>query len=140
MKQVEYIRKSADAQRELLNQELSGVAEQLEQVQLAFAVRAGETGKLYGSVTTQMISDGIQEKIGVSILTNDKLKSSQSECWESIKPIYGLTVDLTPEVKIIVHREGESLESVEAEISGEAESAVEVENNTEALSGEDTAT
>lgn len=137
MKQSEYIRKSANAQRDLLNQELSGLAEQLEQVQLAFAVRAGETGKLYGSVTTQMISDGIQEKIGVDI-DKRQIEIQPIRMLGEHKAKIRLTVDLTPEVKVIVHREGESLETIEVEDTVEVESAVEVEKNTETLSVEDT--
>ena len=67
LKQAEQIRISAATQRAQLNQEMSGVAEQIAKLTLTFSARAGETGKLYGSITPQMISDVITEKTGTTI-------------------------------------------------------------------------
>jgi len=113
LKQVEYIRKSANAKRDLLNRELSGLAEQLKALQLSFGVRAGETGKLYGSVTTQMISDSIKEKIGVDI-DKRQIEAQPIRNLGEHKVIVRLTVDLMPEINIIVHREGESIETIQS--------------------------
>lgn len=107
IKRAETIRSQATAQRAALNNEMSGVADQITGLVIGFAVRAGETGKLYGSITTQMIADEINKK------ANTQVERRQIEC-EPIrnlgehKCIVRLTVDLTPEVKIIVHREGET--------------------------------
>lgn len=107
IKQAENIRTHATEQRTALNQELSGIADRLTDLVIGFPVRAGETGKLYGSITSQMIADEISKK------TNTTIDRRQIEC-EPIrvlgehKCIVRLTVDLTPEVKVIVHREGET--------------------------------
>ena len=119
MKQAEFIRKSANVKRDLLNQELGGLAEQLEQLQLTFAVRAGETGKLYGSVTTQMISDAIQENIGTAI-DRRQIEVQPIRLLGEHKARIRLTVDLTPEVNIFVHREGETIETIETDIEDDA--------------------
>ncbi len=55
LKQVDYIRRTAASQREQMNLELGSVAQRLEGLKLVFPTKAGETGKLYGSITTAMI-------------------------------------------------------------------------------------
>jgi large subunit ribosomal protein L9 len=107
VKQAESIRTRASEQRAVLNKEMGGVADKLTGLVIGFPARAGETGKLYGSITNQMIADEITRKSGT------KVDRRQIEC-EPIrtlgehKGIVRLTVDLNPEVKIIVHREGET--------------------------------
>src|SRR5512141_1837163 len=67
LKQVENIRTKASASREVLNRELGGVAEKLARLTVAFPAKAGETGKLYGSITPHMIAESIKEKLGVEV-------------------------------------------------------------------------
>src|SRR5512147_2574607 len=52
---AESIRHQANEKRAVLNNEMSGVAEILAKLTLAFPAKAGETGKLYGSITPAMI-------------------------------------------------------------------------------------
>lgn len=129
VKMAESIRRRADKQREILNQEMSAVAERLTGLVIGFPVRAGETGKLYGSITTQMIAEEINRKAGVQV------DRRQIEC-QPIRVLgehtctVRLTVDLNPEVRIIAHREGERVAELEepvAEEQPEAEAAPEVE-------------
>jgi large subunit ribosomal protein L9 len=107
VKQAESIRNRASAQRAVLNKEMSGVADRITGLVIGFGVRAGETGKLYGSITHQMIADEITRKTGQNV------DRRQIEC-EPIRNVgehkctVRLTVDLNPEVKIIAHREGET--------------------------------
>ena len=107
VKQAESIRTRAASQRAELNKEMGGVASKLEGLVIGFPARAGETGKLYGSITSQMIADAINRKTGMQV------ERRQIEC-EPIRMLgehrclVRLTVDLIPEVKIIVHREGET--------------------------------
>lgn len=126
IKQVERIRSQAEVIRANLNSELKDLASQIGALTLVFAGKAGETGKLYGSITTQDIAAAIQEK------TRYEVKKSQID----IQPIrtlgtftahVRLTMDLVPEVKIIVHREGEALEEESAEEPAEAKSEKPVE-------------
>ncbi len=108
LKQAEQIRISAATQRAQLNQEMSGVAEQIAKLTLTFSARAGETGKLYGSITPQMISDVITEKTGTTI-TRRNLDSEPIRTLGEHTIHVRLTMDLIPEVKVIVYREGEVL-------------------------------
>src|SRR5512145_315717 len=59
LKQSEHIRVRANEQRAILNKEMDAIAKKLEGVVLTFAAKASETGKLYGSVTTQMIAEAL---------------------------------------------------------------------------------
>ena len=52
LKQADHIRAKAEARRVVLNNEMGGIAKLLDGVVLSFTSKAGETGKLYGSITT----------------------------------------------------------------------------------------
>lgn len=113
LKQVEHIRTQATAKRAALNEELGSVAAVLSDMTLTFPARAGETGKLYGSITTQMIAEAIEGKTEVQLdrrqIDTQPLRSL-GEHSVSVR----LTMDLVPEIKVIVYREGEALELDEA--------------------------
>jgi len=106
LKQVQNIRTKATARRAEQNQEMSSVAEVLKGAFIVFASRAGDTGKLYGSVTTQMMVDQLNQKYNVS-LERHQIEAQPIRNLGEFKAHVRLTMDLTPEVKIIVHREGE---------------------------------
>src|ERR1051325_9261830 len=110
LKQTEKIRSQAEIRRAEQNSELKDLANQIKGLTLVFSAKAGETGKLYGSITTQDVATAIQEK------TRYEVKKSQVD----MQPIRNLgeftahvrlTMDLVPDVKIIVHREGEGVEA-----------------------------
>jgi large subunit ribosomal protein L9 len=123
MKQVENIRSQAAVSRAALNKELGGVAEIISKVSLSFAAKAGETGKLYGSITSQMIAEAIHEKTGVEI-NRRQLDSEPIRNLGTHKVHVRLTVDLVPEVTVVVHREGEAPEVSEEEAAEEEVEAV----------------
>ena len=108
MKQIEVIRKKAVERRTVLNNELSGVAELVQDKVLTFASKAGDTGKLYGSITNQMIVDALNKKIGTSIDRRQIEIQPIRNLGEHLA-VVRLTVDLNPTIKIIVHREGETV-------------------------------
>ena len=110
LKSVEKIRAKAAITRAALNKEMSGLAEMVNGLELIFTSKAGETGKLYGSITSQMIVDAINKKLGTQI----------DRRMVEVEPIRNLgehsahvrlTIDLTPKVKIFVYREGEAPEA-----------------------------
>ncbi len=134
IKQADRIRAKAAERRAALNNELGGLAEKIAELRLVFPAKAGETGKLYGSVTTQQLADAIEEE------TSFQVKRQQIE----VQPIrtlgehiakVRLTMDLVPEFKVVVYREGETaptgeveaaktieeIDELQAEISEEAE-------------------
>ena len=114
LKQADRIRTEANKQRAVLNQEMSGLAEQLQSVKLAFPVRASETGRLYGSVNTRMIAESLSEKLGVEI-SHRQIDAQPLRTIGSHPVRVRLTVDLIPEVNVIVYREGETPETAMGE-------------------------
>lgn len=126
LKQVEHIRARAAAHRAALNEEMSGVAEQIEGLVLTFAMKAGETDKLYGSVTTQMVADSVKEKTGFEI-DRRQIDAQPIRMLGEHKVNIRLTVDLIPEITVLVHREGEAAETaLEAQEVEDLETEVEV--------------
>lgn len=110
MKQVERIRAKAEIRRSAQNEELQGVAEEFQGLTLTFGAKAGETGKLYGSVTTQNVADALQEKVRYEIKRH-QIDMQPIRNLGEFNAHIRLTIDLVPEIKIIVHREGESIET-----------------------------
>jgi large subunit ribosomal protein L9 len=109
MKSVERIRSKASATRELLNSELKGVAEKIQGMVITYTSKAGETGKLYGSITTAEIAEEISKRIGTNI-DRRQIESQPIRIVGEHKARIRLTIDLVPEVKVIVQREGEKEE------------------------------
>ena len=108
------IRAKAAENRIILNEEMSAVAKSLEQVQLTFGARAGETGKLYGSITSQDVVEALQKKTGVS-LKRQQLDMQPLRTLGDHTVRIRLTMDLIPEIKVSVYREGEAEPSLPIE-------------------------
>ncbi len=109
--QADTIREQADQQRTIINEEMSLVAKQLADVVLTFPARASETGRLYGSINTRMIAEAISEKAGVEISHRQIDSQPLRMIGEHIVNVR-LTVDMIPEIKAIVYREGENIATV----------------------------
>lgn len=109
LRQVEKIQAAAAKQRELLNEEMSGLAEQIKGLELTFKAKVGETGKLYGSITQQMIMDAVNEKLHCN-LDRHLLESQPLREEGEHKVRIRLTFDLVPEVKVIVESDEEKKE------------------------------
>ncbi len=107
LKRAETLRQNAAIARAKLNAELSGVADKLVGLVLFFPSKAGETGKLYGSVTTAQITAKIKEASGLDIDRRNVGGQPLRELGEFKVPVR-LTADLVPTVTVIVHREGEA--------------------------------
>lgn len=110
VKQAETLRQNAAIVRAKLNDELSGVADKLNALVLTFAVKAGETGKLYGSITPAMVADEIKKVSGLEVDRRNMGHQPLRELGEYKLPVR-LTTDLIPTVKIIIYREGEKLKA-----------------------------
>ncbi|MFZ5879058.1 MAG: 50S ribosomal protein L9 [Chloroflexota bacterium] len=106
LKQVEKIKSQAEIRRTQLNSELQGLADQISGVELSFSAKAGETGKLYGSITTADVATALQEKVRFEVKRQQVDMQPIRELGEFTAHVR-LTIDLMPEIKIIVHREGE---------------------------------
>jgi large subunit ribosomal protein L9 len=114
IKTAERIRTKAAEKRIILNDEMSVVAKALEKVQLSFGARAGETGKLYGSITSQEVVDSLQKKTGYG-LKRQQLDMQPLRTLGEHTVRIRLTMDLIPEIKVTVFREGEAEPSLPIE-------------------------
>ena len=123
---TEHIRDQANAKRAVLNNELGGVAEILSKLTLTFPAKAGETGKLYGSITPALICEAIKSQTGIDV-NRRQLDSEPIRTLGTHKARVRMTIDLIPEVTVIVYREGESagLAQAAAEVEAEPEPLVE---------------
>ena len=108
LKQVEHIKAQATVQRAILNKEMDAVAQRLNGAILNFTMKASETGKLYGSVTNQMLADALKNKLGVDVARR-QIDVQPIRTLGEFKVNIRLTVDLIPSVKVFVYREGEAI-------------------------------
>jgi len=105
LKQAE-LRLQAEARRQQ-QEEVKGesLARTLSQVTLTFQAKAGETDKLYGSITNADIAEALERETGQAI---DKRKVELEEPIRELGSYYvpiKLLPDLAPRVTVIVERE-----------------------------------
>ena len=108
LKMAERIREKANVQRAIINQEMDAVGKQIAGLTLTFPAKASETGKLYGSVTTQMLAEAIKAKSGVEVARR-QIDTQPLRMLGEYKVHIRLTVDLIPTIDVIVYREGEAV-------------------------------
>ena len=140
MKQIQKIEAAAAKQREILNEEMSGLAEQIAALELHFKAKVGDTGKLYGSITQQTIIDAVNEKLKVNLDRHQMETQPLREVGEHMVRIR-LTFDLVPEVKVFVESEDaeESDEkSTKKKRSAKIEEIIETEGGVESVEAEET--
>jgi large subunit ribosomal protein L9 len=102
LKQAETIRKAAEKHRAQAMADAQAIANQLVGVQLLFERRAGETGKLYGSVTSGDIAEAVETKTGIAI---DKRKVALPEPIRSLGEqtvTIKLMIDVSATIKVEV--------------------------------------
>jgi large subunit ribosomal protein L9 len=126
LKQVERIKAQAEVSRNAQNEELKGISDQIAGVVLTFPAKAGETGKLYGSITTQDIATALTEKVRFEV-KRQQVDTQPIRTLGEFTARVRLTMDLVPEIKIVVYREGETPESVMEQPEPEAETAPKAE-------------
>jgi large subunit ribosomal protein L9 len=132
LKQADKIRAQASVRRTQLNSELGGLSDKVNGTVLVFASKAGETGKLYGSITNQMIAEALNSKLDTEI-DRRAVEIQPVRTLGEHKAKIRLTMDLVPEIKIIVHREGESVKETVAPAAKEPAAAVETVETVEAV-------
>jgi large subunit ribosomal protein L9 len=115
--QVERIKEAAAKQRELINAEMSELAESINGLALEFTAKVGETGRLYGSITQQMITDAINERINGNIDRHQlETQPLREEGTHTVK--VRLTYDLIPEIQVTVisEEEAEEADAIDEEV------------------------
>ncbi len=121
------IREEANKQREIINKEMDLIAGRIKDVTLSFAAKAGETGKMYGSITTQDVATALKEKTGVEI-KRQQIDMQPLRVLGEHKAHIRLTMDLVPDIKVVVFREGEANPTEETAPAAKASVATPVES------------
>jgi large subunit ribosomal protein L9 len=142
LRKAESLRKQADVRRAEREKEFDVIADKIRDLKLYFSVKAGETGKLYGSVTPADIAEQLNKEIGLDIDRRRIGDRPLRELGEFSVPVR-LEAGLAPLVKVVVYREGHDprLEAeAEEEAVAEGEEAVaDVAEMEAAAEDEDTA-
>lgn len=122
LKQAKVWREQATIRMNELRKEHEALASRIEGTNLVFEARAGETGKLYGSVTTADIADQLNEELGIEIDRKNIASDPIRQLGEHQVTVR-LSRDYSPSVNVFVHpfSEEEDEEEIEAEAEAEAE-------------------
>lgn len=94
LKQADAIRKAALRKQQRVEEEAEALAKELEAVSLTFKAKAGESGKLYGSVTASHIAEALSAKMGMEF---DKRKIDLDEPLKELGP-HQVRIKLAPSV------------------------------------------
>jgi large subunit ribosomal protein L9 len=132
MKQAEAWRVRAEARRAELRAEYEELSAKINEVKLSFKARAGETGKLYGSITTAQIADELNEVLGTDI-DRRKVGIEPLRQLGDHQVIVRLSADFQPEVTVVVEDEDAivTAAAAAAEDVAEAEAVAEVAEDVE---------
>jgi large subunit ribosomal protein L9 len=101
LKQSETIRRTAEKHRAQELEDAKAIANQIADLKLIFERRAGETGKLYGSVTSVEIVKAIEDKTGIAI---DKRKIFLPEPIRQLGE-YAVTIKIVMDLSINIQVE-----------------------------------
>lgn len=105
LKQAETIRKAEEKRQVQLASDATSLAEKLAGVTLKFQARAGEAGKLYGSITAKQIIESLEHELGQTI---DKRKLDMREPIRSLGRHtlrLHLATDVNPSFSVLVERD-----------------------------------
>jgi len=112
-KQIEYLKKQEVEQREGELKEVKELAAKINNISLEIKVKAGEEGKLFGSVTSKDIVEALLKEHGIEL---DKkklnLKESLKKLGVHIVPI-NLYKDVTPQIKVNLISDSASEQKIE---------------------------
>ncbi len=105
IKQAEKQRQAASRRQAKEMSEAQALAQTLDGVSVTFQARAGETDRLYGSITNVNIAEALEEKIGQEV---DRRKIEMEEPLKELGT-HAITVRLAPgaeaKVTVIIERE-----------------------------------
>lgn len=124
LKQADLHRRRAARRRERISAEMAALARAIGQTTLTFKAKAGDKGRLYGSVTTADIAEKLAEAVGQEIDRRKIILETPIKQLGSHGVTMRLSGDHTADFSVIV----ESLEPVaEAEEPAQAEEPAEAE-------------
>lgn len=103
-----------------LRKEHEALSERIAKTRLVFYARAGETGKLYGSVTTNDIVDALNKTLGTTVDRRSIVGESLRQLGEHQVTVR-LSRDYQPQVIVNIHPEGDEPKPQVEEAAAEVE-------------------
>jgi large subunit ribosomal protein L9 len=125
VRQAEEIKKRAARHREQMSSEYAALAARINDVTLVFQAKAGETGKLYGSITTTAIAARLTEKLGVEV-DRRKIDSTPLRDLGTHRVAVHLAGDIIGTCTVNIIREGESERATKASVAPVVEAPAEM--------------
>ena len=104
VKEADIIQKAGERKRARAKGAAEDLARQIEAAHLSFTARAGETGKLYGSITTADIAESLSKEIGQEVDRRKIVSEPIRQLGEHIVELHVMT-GVTAKVKVIVEPE-----------------------------------
>jgi large subunit ribosomal protein L9 len=105
MKQAESWRARAETRRAELRAEYDILSDKIRAVAVTFTARAGENGKLFGSITTHQLADRLNEELGTEIDRRKVGTEALRQVGEHHVPVR-LGADHHPEFLVTILAEG----------------------------------
>ena len=124
LKRAAKLREQSAARRAALDERLNELARVIDGVELVFARKASNTGKLFGSVTTSDIAEALNAKTGVDINRRRISVQALREVGTHTIPVR-LGSEISPVLKIVVLREGEMEDYLTGQQQAASEQVVE---------------
>jgi large subunit ribosomal protein L9 len=119
MRQAAVWRQTAEVRRAELKAEHDKLSASISEVTLTFLARAGQSGKLYGSVTTAQIADKLNETLGTEI-DRRKVGTEPLRQLGEHKVVVRLSADHVPELTVLVDSEDEAEAAAEESVELDA--------------------
>jgi large subunit ribosomal protein L9 len=127
LQRVQKLSRHADVTRVKRLEDMRELASEIEGAQIEVEMRAGSTGRLYGSVTSAIIAEQLGE------VTEREIDRRTVDLEEPIRDLgeYGVTVSLHPEVRagisVLVYPMGTTAEEFAESLRAQAEAAAAAE-------------
>jgi large subunit ribosomal protein L9 len=126
LKQADQVRKAGERKRARQLADAQDLARRIEGLTLTFQARAGEKGKLYGSITTADMAQGLERELGQEFDRRKIISDPLRQIGEHSVQIRLMT-DVSASLRVVIEPEGGQVEvAAESEVEpAEAEAAVE---------------
>jgi large subunit ribosomal protein L9 len=128
LKQADQIRRAGERKRVRELDSARELAERIEGLELTFKARAGETGKLYGSITTTDLAEAMERELGQEFDRRKIISDPLRQLGDHAVPVRLMT-DVTATLKVVIEPE----EREEAEAPEELRVPVRPEENAEEM-------
>ncbi len=127
LKQADQIRKAGERTRSRQLASAQDLAGRIEALSLVFTARAGETGKLYGSVTTADLAEAVERELGQELDRRKIISDPLRQLGEHSVEVRLMT-DVSANLKVVIEPE----EAEELEVPEELRAPIEEDEETAA--------